>query len=189
MDGAASHTPILKSILKPWHIRIGLGVAAALYFYDALSSQFGLPTLGAVIGMSGALMPWWGWLLVIQAILMLALFEYVRRLAASFSVVKPALDAASPGPPPALRSDLDQLQASTIASFNQKLTELRRDLAKEGKLLEVRLLEQFDTLETAVTTERKKIYDDLKNAEDARLGQIGNIRKDVTSFSESTGRP
>jgi len=30
--------------------------------------------------MSGALLPWWGWMLVLQAILVAALFEYVRRL-------------------------------------------------------------------------------------------------------------
>lgn len=47
--------------------------------YDTLSGQFELPTLRKLVGMSGELLPWWGWLLLLQAIFVAALFEYVRK--------------------------------------------------------------------------------------------------------------
>ncbi|GGC24404.1 hypothetical protein GCM10011371_10060 [Novosphingobium marinum] len=55
----------------------GLGV------YDAASSQFELPKLGGFVpwvsnNMSGMLLPWWGWLLILQGVAYYALFEYVR---------------------------------------------------------------------------------------------------------------
>ena len=76
----------LHTILKPRLVKWGGGAITALAAYDVISNQFPslkLPRLGDVLlrwaGMSGSLLPWWGWLLVLQALFVYALFEYVRR--------------------------------------------------------------------------------------------------------------
>jgi len=80
----------LRAVLAPRAVKTGVISFALLGAYDVLSSQFELPTLGALVGwgapalqerfaMTGALLPWWGWLLIIQAIFVYGLFEYVRR--------------------------------------------------------------------------------------------------------------
>jgi hypothetical protein len=69
----------LRDLFKPLAVRIGASSAGIIGAYDAISNQFILPKLGKIIGMSGTLLPWWGWLLVLEAILVFALFEYVRR--------------------------------------------------------------------------------------------------------------
>ncbi len=66
-------------LLRPWWVRIAFLSTVAIPSYDAAANQFGLPKLPALWGMTGSLLPWWGWLLVFQGVLMLALFEYVRR--------------------------------------------------------------------------------------------------------------
>lgn len=49
--------------------------------------------LPAWAGMTGALLPWWGWLLVLQALFTYALFEYVRIKAVP---VKPQASVPAP---------------------------------------------------------------------------------------------
>lgn len=56
-----------------------MGIGAAIASYDGISNQMGWPKIPALWGMTGYLLPWWGWLLLTQGILVLALFEYVRR--------------------------------------------------------------------------------------------------------------
>lgn len=70
----------LRELFKPTLVKVGGGFITALFVYDAASNQFELPKLGKLMGMSGNLLPWWGWLLILQAIFVYALFEYVRRL-------------------------------------------------------------------------------------------------------------
>lgn len=82
---AESRTSTFGALLKPKLVRVGLAIFAALAAYDTLSSQLELPTVRRWWGMSGSLLPWWGWLLILQAIFVYALFEYVRRLSPAAS--------------------------------------------------------------------------------------------------------
>jgi hypothetical protein len=83
---ATSRIKVLHEILKPHFVKWGSRIVVAFGLYDLLSNQspsWHLPKLGDQLprwlGMSGALLPWWGWLLILQAIFVYALFEYVRR--------------------------------------------------------------------------------------------------------------
>jgi len=76
---AESRISTLGTLLKPKVVRVGLALFGLLAAYDTLSSQLELPTARRWWGMSGSLLPWWGWLLILQAIFVYALFEYVRR--------------------------------------------------------------------------------------------------------------
>lgn len=67
---AISKPPLVRVLLLFWLIFTG---------YDVISGQLELPTVRKLWGMSGSLLPWWGWLLILQAIFVYALFEYVRR--------------------------------------------------------------------------------------------------------------
>lgn len=64
----------------PKIVRYGALAVGAVAAYDSFSSQFSFPKLGTVAGVSGSLLPWWGWVLILQAIFVYALFEYVRRI-------------------------------------------------------------------------------------------------------------
>lgn len=81
----ASHSEAIRQILNIPSIKWGKWVFGAVAVYDLFSSQvriedrFEPPTLLELLGMSGALLPWWGWLLVAQAIFTYGLFECVRR--------------------------------------------------------------------------------------------------------------
>ena len=75
-----SRLSLFRDLLAPRFVKILLGLVGSLGTYDAASSQFDWPKLPKVWGMSGGLLPWWGWLLVLQAIFVYALFEYVRKL-------------------------------------------------------------------------------------------------------------
>lgn len=74
-------------------VRAIAATAGAVPFYDAASNQFGFPKISALWGMSGDLLPWWGWLLIGQAVFVYALFEYVRRGLATPPVQNENLDA------------------------------------------------------------------------------------------------
>lgn len=70
----------LRELYRPKLVRYASLAIAAVAGYDAASNQFGLPTIRTVWGVSGSLLPWWGWLLALQAVFVYALFDYVRRL-------------------------------------------------------------------------------------------------------------
>jgi len=74
------HFETLRAIFRPWYVKAASAAFTVLGGYDVISNQFpSLPKLQAVIGMSGAVMPWWGWLLALQSVFVLGLFDYVRR--------------------------------------------------------------------------------------------------------------
>jgi hypothetical protein len=76
---AIRFTDMFWGLVRPRAVRWGAILIGAVSFYDAISSQFGLPKLGTLVGGNGTLLPWWGWALVAQALLVVALFEFVRR--------------------------------------------------------------------------------------------------------------
>jgi hypothetical protein len=99
---AESRVSTLRAILQPKLVRILGGGALCLGAYDAASSQFDLPKLSSVWGMSGSLLPWWGWFLILQSVFVYALFEYVRR------------PRESAGSAPGSLSDGDTLEAINV---------------------------------------------------------------------------
>lgn len=70
---------LLREVFRPKLVRYGGGFVAVVAAWDAFFNQFELPKIGSLVGMSGALLPWWGWLLILQALFVYGLFEYVRR--------------------------------------------------------------------------------------------------------------
>lgn len=107
------------AIVRPPLVRVVLGLWAGLAGYDVLSSQFELPTIRAVWGMSGNLLPWLGWLLILQAIFVYALFEYVRR--------SPQSTGAESAP---------LVMQTSGADVEATLTPLNEALAGHGRVLE-----------------------------------------------------
>jgi len=75
-----SYWELLRDIFRPRIVRVVALLVAGLTIYDPLSNQFGLPKLGTLWGVSGQLLPWWGWLLILEAVFVYALFEYIRSL-------------------------------------------------------------------------------------------------------------
>ena len=73
-----SRLSTIRELLRPPLVKIIGLLWIGLTTWDVLSSQFDWPNLRSVWGMTGSLLPWWGWLLVLQAIFVYALFEYVR---------------------------------------------------------------------------------------------------------------
>jgi hypothetical protein len=166
----------LREILRPKIIGWGGSLLVVLGFYDLFCSQFGLPPLKEIIswviprlGMTGALMPWWGWFLVLQTVFLYALFEYVRR--------------AQPGVAPEIPRTLET-----------RLIEIEETQAETGRRvlsIHSEVLNRIDAVIQTVAAqgreaagEREKIYQDLKNAEDARLAQISRIQNEIKPFTD-----
>lgn len=76
----ASRTAGIRKILGTWRTRLLVGVPTVAGAYQFCCDQFDFPTLPKLWGMTTALVPWWGWLLIAQAGFVYALFEYVRRM-------------------------------------------------------------------------------------------------------------
>lgn len=76
----------LRRVLQPRLVRWGLGAVALLGGYDVLCNQLGLPPIKSIAGLSvpsvavpASILPWWGWLLMLQIPFTYGLFEYVRN--------------------------------------------------------------------------------------------------------------
>lgn len=68
---AISKPPIVRFLFLFWFLFTG---------YDTVSGQLEWPIVRKLWGVSGSLLPWWGWLLILQAIFVYALFEYMRKV-------------------------------------------------------------------------------------------------------------
>ena len=69
---------IRRLVSVPWRIIIAL--LATIAAYDALSSQLGLPAISSFMPWKAADITWWGWLLIAQALILLAMADYIRQL-------------------------------------------------------------------------------------------------------------
>lgn len=69
----------LKEVFATWKARLFVGIPMAAGAYQFGCDQLDWPKLPVLWDMTGALFPWWGWVLVAQAGFVFALFEYVRR--------------------------------------------------------------------------------------------------------------
>jgi hypothetical protein len=77
----------LRDILRPVWVRCILPIWGVVASYDVLRSQFFSDWLTAhtpraldILTMTGPLLPWWGWLLILFAILAIASFEHAYHL-------------------------------------------------------------------------------------------------------------
>lgn len=93
---AESRLSTLREVWASKIVKLLVGAWALVASYDGVSSQFELPKLGKVVGMSGNLLPWWGWLLILQAIFVYGLFEYVRRLQSPVAAPEPLSERGVP---------------------------------------------------------------------------------------------
>jgi|SRR4051812_5609217 hypothetical protein len=181
----------LKEVLHPWAIRIALGLFSAIGVYDTVSNRFDLPKLGHLLGMSGSLLPWWGWLLVLQFVFVIALFEYIRRnvpiraKAVAHDGTSPSNDLSVLGFP-----DVEHLKSYLSQAAEQKAKEVE-ELSKE---LESRIndlqnhamtavtfnayqkdwVARLEALETRVNSEVQAGFDSLSNTlvERVRRGEV-----------------
>lgn len=138
---------VLREILAVPLVRWGKWVLGAVASYDIFSAQFRIegkfepPPLLELIGMSGGLLPWWGWLLIAQAGFIYALFEYVRRNVPIQPVKK--------------------MGGNDLAKIHVDLETKKQVDQIEGKLESVRATgainaEAIDKLERAIRTERNQ---------------------------------
>lgn len=138
-------TSSLGAILRPWWVRVfgSSGVAASAYQFGC--DQFGLPTLPRLWGLTGAYLPWWGWLLVAQGVLVLAIFDYVRR-------------NVGPTQPPATTGAEPSTADAKVVNVEKRLKDAQDEIAK--------LLERIEALETL--PERLHVVEDALSAEAER---------------------
>jgi hypothetical protein len=86
----AARLAVARAVLSAWWVRYGAPPVALLAIYDLFLSQFvpeewakKWPKFWMVIDHIAALLPWWGWSLVLAGMLVLASFEYAFRRARS----------------------------------------------------------------------------------------------------------
>jgi len=77
-----------RNLLKPKLVRWSGGALLLIGTWDVLSSQFGLLTLGEVLGLSGRVLPLWAWFDLILLVLIYALFEYQRQSSQTSEVLE-----------------------------------------------------------------------------------------------------
>ena len=78
--------PVLRRVLDhPW-VKIALAVWAIIAAYDTFSSQIlpewlaaKAPKVREVVAMTSGWLPYWAWLLILAALLVVASFEYAFR--------------------------------------------------------------------------------------------------------------
>jgi len=159
---AESRISTLRAIWAPTLVRITFGLVAAVAGYDSFSSQFGFPKLGAVLGMSGNLLPWWGWLLILQAIFVYALFEYIRRI---------QLPAAPPSDTERSTSGLTIEDVETAIST--RIGELKQSAETVSEAMDL-----ADGRMSAVTVEFSKRIEKL----DTKVETMGQLTLEATQL-------
>ncbi len=97
-------------LFKTAKSRLFAGTLTFMAIYQFGCDQLGWPTLPKAWQLTGAKLPWWGWLLLLQGSLTIALFEYVRRAQLTSKDTapesEPAPAAAPVAAPPALLPDM-----------------------------------------------------------------------------------
>jgi hypothetical protein len=70
---------LLNEIFRTRTSKITTAALASMAVYQFACDQFGAPMLPNLWGMTGAALPWWAWLLLMQLGFLYGLFEFVRR--------------------------------------------------------------------------------------------------------------
>jgi hypothetical protein len=131
----------------PWLARLLVGIPAVAGFYQFGCDQFDWPKLPALWGMTGAGLPWWGWLLIAQAGFVYALFEYVRRsqwpayddapLKAKIAEVNTFAGALGEALGKETNENLERIEGKldlTIKLFGERLEKLEKGTTQTGDL-------------------------------------------------------
>lgn len=194
----------LHDIFRPRIVRWSAAILAALPLYDVFSNQFNFPKLGKVMGVTGNLLPWWGWLLIMQAVFVYALFEYVRQTLPSLSRdISPSLEArivrleeTKQSEVPFDDSDIKAAQAAfeerimslvqgmqeQIDGFGYQINaiESRRVAEKRLRMLEL-AKEEFDRLAPDVIAAAAQVFDAFECVPQSleRLIAVADTRSDV----------
>jgi hypothetical protein len=151
----------IYELTRPKIVRIVLALWAFSATYDGVANQYGLHKIPALWGMTESLLPWWGWLLVAQAVFVYALFEYVRR-----NMATPQPEAA-PAPPAqdAVLSQEVRTRLQALESAVKDLPAIRTSIAS----FESRLKPLEATAErNAVQARREKMEEMVRTIEKAR---------------------
>lgn len=97
MPTLARYREVLREIQKRLWVRVVFWIWAAIATYDTVLSQFvpekystHLPKAWQVTVMTGDLLPWWGWLLILASILVVASLEYAARTGAEAAALAKA---------------------------------------------------------------------------------------------------
>lgn len=157
---AQGHVRTLRGVFHPTALKIVFAVVSVVGAYDSFSNQFSLPRLGKLAGMSGSLLPWWGWLLALQFVFVAGLFEYIRRNVPSRSDDDDNAEARHEG--------MADIPNSVESRFKGIQTGM------EGIWTEINA--QKATIRTAAEA--------LKASEDTKPTQVALIRGEVHSLSE-----
>jgi hypothetical protein len=136
----------LQELWRPKLVKVGSTGVAVVAGYDAASNQFGFFKIGELLGMSGSLLPWWGWLLILQTIFIYALFEYVRRQFSSGSRLPEGHALTT--------EDVENIVSRKIGQLNQTATVAEAlDLADtRTSAVAVSVSERIDRLDGKVET-------------------------------------
>lgn len=165
-------------MLVPNIVKYGATIASCLALYDILSNQFDLPTIGRIVGMSGALMPWWGWLLILQVIFVYGLFEYVRRTLPTPTTVT----IGTPEPYEALHREIGHI-AHRLAQHEKeigKIDNLERSLRPQPQGL-------LTTILTAAPESRlDQIQEEIKELQNSLSGISKKIDEKAAESKELT---
>ncbi len=111
-------------VFATWKARLFVGVPICAGIYQFGCDQLDWPKLPVLWGMTGAHLPWWGWLLIAQTGFVFALFEYIRRA----NISSPS-NVATPPPVP-----VELLDQSVARKADLAITDSGKALAKVAKL-------------------------------------------------------
>ena len=155
----------LKAYARPAWVALGLAFGA-IATYDGVANQLGLPNLGNMMGKTGSLLPWWGWLLVIQAIAVAALFDYVRR---NVPVAVPQQPAVNPERLVAIETKLETVRvdgAINHTDLGKLQGEVKRgDERTQSAFQAIYMRELLSDLEAQLNEDEKMLYDKIERKE------------------------
>lgn len=169
-----SRLVVLHEIFRPWYVKalaIMAAVPTGLGAYDACCNQFGWPKLPKVWAVTLALVPWWSWLLILQAVFVYALFEYVRG--AGFRQGS----AGTPYEDGTLSSKVDQLNRTYRAVIDdyQRMSALESNLDNGMDQLKTSIQGQFEKVGMAL-----QIIEGKANQATSLMEEVEQSRANIT---------
>jgi hypothetical protein len=133
---------VFWEVLRSWKARAVVFSTTGAAAYQFGCDQFGLPTLPKLWGVTGAGLPWWGWLVIAQSGFVYALFEYVRRLnGLNKSEIHFPYD--------------DSFLRTEFSRLNQTVRSVIDDYQRMSAL-EARITDEIDRLKVAIQADGRK---------------------------------
>lgn len=141
MDFGARWKAAREILWGHWWFRIALIIWAVFSGYDTFSGvvsqafpAFELNPLGTLIVGASRLLPWWGWLVILQALLVCSVVEYVLRHVKRLEDAQatPSASPAAPAEPP--RAELKSAPNVNLPPITKPITEPSAPLAMVPRL-------------------------------------------------------